>query len=105
MLALETDYFCKKPFILAVFGRALDIFFASKNCKIKLLYKNVRQNCHNSGETKNQVVTTNPFTLKFLQRVKGSCTHFQAISFFCKSTKKYTFINVKTPWQKIIKYN
>ena len=36
---------------------------------------------HNSGETKNQVVTTNPFILNFLQRFECSWTHFQAINF------------------------
>ena len=36
--------------------------------------------CHNSGETKYQVVTTNPFILIFLQRFECSCTHFQAIN-------------------------
>ena len=33
------------------------------------------------GETKNQVVMTNPFILNFLQHFKCSCTYFQAINF------------------------
>ena len=52
--------------------------------------------CHNSGETKYQVVTANPFILNFLQCFECSCTYFQAIKVSVNSQKKYMFIYVKT---------
>ena len=52
---------------------------------------------HNSGEIKYQVLTTNPFSLTFLQRSECSCTHLHAIIFFVNPQKKYTFFKVKTP--------
>ena len=42
-------------------------------------------------------------SIYLLQRFKCSCTHFQADQFFfCKFTKNYKFINVKTLWRKLV---
>ena len=58
--------------------------------------------CHNSGETKNQVVTTNPFILNFLQRFKCSCTHFQVISFSVNPQKSKNTVTKNNKMQLII---
>ena len=47
--------------------------------------------CHNSGEIKYQVVTTNPFILTFLQHFECSCTHFQAIIFSVNPQKIHIY--------------
>ena len=63
----------------------------SYSTKSKIIVKFFELNDHNSGETKNQVVTTNPFILNFLQRFECSCTHFQAINFSVNPQKSARF--------------
>ena len=48
----------------------------------------------NSGETK---ASSYGKSIYVLQRFESSCTHFQAINFFCKSTKKVQVYQCKTP--------
>ena len=82
-------------------GQCLTDFHIRKNDIFRL--KECLELSENSGETKSSSYNKSIYLFTAMFRVE--LHPFSSNQFFCKSTKKYKFINVKTPWRKIIKYN
>ena len=72
------------------------------NQHLGLLVQYIIFKCQNSAETKIKFVTPNPFI--YCNISSTAAPNLKQINFFCKSTKKYKFINVKTPRRKTIKH-